>query len=393
MSRTPFRLYALLAACAAVGPLQLTVFLPSLPLVQQHFAADVAEVQWTVSLPMTAFGIGLILFGPISDRLGRRPVLLWALGVFSIASVAAAFAPVLAVLVAARSVQAAMASLVFITARAVIADLTPKDQLQRSVALLTMIALTSQMIAPLLGNLAMSAGGWRVIQYALTTMGLVLWTIVALRLRESLQAEKSPLAFRDAGELLRPTWDLVRRPGIFRQFMQVGLLYAAYPAFVALAPHLMVDVFHQPLTHYGYYFALLPLGYFAGNAFVLHFGDRVSSARFVQAGSLCAAAAALLATVLLSTVVWHPAALFVPGGLLLNFGLGLALPSASARIITEAWPNTASAWGLAGFSQQVIGACGVQLLGFFPSDTPYPMLILCGVLALLPAIIERHVRP
>ena len=158
---------------------------------------------------------------------------------------------------------------------------------------------------------------------------------------------------------------------------------------LAIAPHLMVDVFQRPPTEYGYYFALLPLGYFAGNAFVLRFGRRFGGPRLIRAGSLWACCAALLAVALLALVAWHPLALFFPAGLLLNFGLGLALPSATARAIGIAWPNTASAWGLAGFSQQVVGACGVQLLGFLPSDSPYPVLVLCATLAVLPALIER----
>jgi DHA1 family bicyclomycin/chloramphenicol resistance-like MFS transporter len=177
------------------------------------------------------------------------------------------------------------------------------------------------------------------------------------------------------------------------QLLQIGLLYSAFPAFVAIAPHLMIEVFHRPATDYGYYFALLPLGYFAGNAFVLRFGRRFDDAQFIRAGSLWACAAALLSALLLATLLWHPLALFVPAGLLLNFGLGLALPSATARAIGQAWPSTASAWGLAGFTQQVIGACAVQLLGFFPADTPFPVLVLCAVLAGAPALLERWMRP
>jgi hypothetical protein len=89
---------------------------------------------------------------------------------------------------------------------------------------------------------------------------------------------------------------------------------------------------------------------------------------------------------------WHPLSLFVPAGLLLNLGLGLALPSATARAILHSWPSTASGWGLAGFLQQVTGACAVQLLGFLPSNTPFGVLGLCVILAVLPALMERWLR-
>jgi DHA1 family bicyclomycin/chloramphenicol resistance-like MFS transporter len=223
---------------------------------------------------------------------------------------------------------------------------------------------------------------------------LLLGAITLLRLRETLQrpASEPPVTGRLA-VLLQPTLELLGRRGFVPQLLQIGLLYSAYPAFVAIAPHLMIEVFHRPPTEYGYYFALLPLGYFAGNAFVLRFSGRFDGSQLIRGGALWAGGAALLAAGLLAGALWHPLALFVPAGLLLNFGLGLALPSASARAIGHAWPNTASAWGLAGFTQQVIGACAVQLLGFFPADTPYPVLLLCAVLAGAPALLERWVRP
>jgi MFS transporter, DHA1 family, multidrug resistance protein len=394
VSRAPFRLFALLAACASVGPIQLNVYLPSLPLVQAEFGASVAEVQWTVSLAMAAFGLGLLLLGPLSDRYGRRPVLMLGLGIFTLASAAASFAPDLGVLTAARAVQSIGASIVFITARAVVADLTPRDSLQRSVAQLTMIMLMGQMIAPLIGSFVMSYGGWRVIQYCLTALGAVLVCTVALRLRETrpsaaAQPEATPNFLTG---LLRPTFDVLARRGFTLQLLQIGLLYSAYPAFVSIAPHLMIEVFHRPATDYAYYFALLPLGYFAGNAFVLRFGSAFTGAQLIRSGGLWASGAALLGAVSLTLGAWHPLALFLPAGLLLNFGLGLALPSASARAIRHAWPNTGSAWGLAGFTQQVMGACGVQLLGFFPADSPYPVLILCATLAGIPALLERWLR-
>ncbi|MET0291638.1 MAG: MFS transporter [Steroidobacteraceae bacterium] len=391
MSRPSFRLFLLLAACAATGPLQLNVYLPSLPLVQADFGASVADVQWTVSLPMVAFGLGLVLFGPLSDRLGRRPVLLAGLCLFTLASVFGAIAGGVWTLAIARALQSAGASVVFITARAVVADLTPREQLQRSVAQLTMIVLMGQMVAPLLGNLAMSFGGWRVIQYLLIASGVGLTAVVATRLPETLQRAPDTSRF-GLGSLVLPTIELLSKPGFRLQLSQIGLLYAAYPAFVSIAPHLMIAVFHRPPTEYGYYFAMLPLGYFAGNAFVLRYGQRFHQSQLIRGGSLLAGGGSLLAAALLALVVNHPAALFVPFGLVANFALGLSLPSATARAIGHAWPNTASAWGLAGFSQQVLGACIVQVLGFFPAETPYPMLLLCAAVATMPAVLERWHR-
>ena len=268
----------LLGSCSSLGPLALNVYLPGLPAVQAGFQGDLSSVQATVSLPLLAFGLGLVLLGPIADRHGRRSSLLVGLLAFVVGCVIAALAPTLA---------------------------------------------------------------------------------------------------------------LLRRPSFLRAMLQVGLLYSAYPAFIAIAPHLMVGAFHRPAAEYSYYYALLPVGYFAGNAFVLRYGRQLGTHRLVLAGSLLGAIAAAASLVMLYRGTWHPLALFLPCGLLLNMGIGFALPSVSAAAVTSAAPNTASGWGLAGFAQQFVAAISVQALALFPDDSPYPVVWLCLGLVAAAFLIEK----
>jgi DHA1 family bicyclomycin/chloramphenicol resistance-like MFS transporter len=366
----------LLAACTALGPLALNVYLPSLPAVQAAYGAGLAAVQSTVSLALLSFGLGLVLLGPLADRFGRRPALLWGLVLFMGGALTAWTAPSLLMLCVGRMLASVGAAMTFITSRAVVADLTPRDQLQRSVAQITMINLVGQMVAPILGNVVMSAGGWRSIQLALLLLGALLWVMVWRNVQETLPA-RAAAPERDAAGLLAPTLALLARRRFLLLMLQVGLLYSAYPAFVAMAPHLMVDAFHRPISEYSYYFACLPLGYFAGNWFVLHSGYRLGQHRLVLIGSLFATFACVVSLLLLANGVWHPLALFIPAGTLMNFGMGLALPSVSARAVGESWPNTASGWGLVGFAQQLVAALSVQALGFFHPSSPLPVVWCC----------------
>jgi len=164
----------LLAACTSLGPLSLNLYLPSIPAVQSHFGATVAEVQATVSLALLAFGLGLVLLGPLTDRFGRRPCLIGGLAMFLAGSLVAAFTPSLQVLALARVLQSVGCAISFISARAMVSDVSPRDELARSVAQMTMIMLVVQMVAPLLGNLIMTAGGWRAIQYFGVALSLAL---------------------------------------------------------------------------------------------------------------------------------------------------------------------------------------------------------------------------
>jgi DHA1 family bicyclomycin/chloramphenicol resistance-like MFS transporter len=372
----------LLGACSSLGPLALNVYLPGLPAVQAGLGGDLAAVQATVSLPLVAFGIALALLGPVADRHGRRATLLAGLVLFGVGCVVAALATSLGLLSLGRVVASVGTATTFIASRAVVADLSPREQLQRSVAQITLIMLVVQMIAPILGNSVLAFGGWRAIQYALLVLGAAIFLCVFIAVPETLPVPQEASA--RSGTLLRllaPSMALLRRRPFVILLLQVGLLYSAYPAFIAIAPHLMIEVFHRPATDYSYYYAWLPVGYFAGNAFVLRFGNRWGTRRLVTAGAVVSIVSAALSLVLLSRGVLHPLALFLPAGMLVNFGIGLSLPSVSADAVNAAWPNTASGWGLVGFAQQLIAAVSVQGLGYLPASSPYPVIWICLALA------------
>jgi MFS transporter, DHA1 family, multidrug resistance protein len=373
----------LLAACTSLGSLNLNLYLPSIPAVQTHFGATVAEVQTTVSLALLAFGLGLVLLGPFTERHGRRPCLLAGLTMSLAGSALAALAPSLQLLALARVLQSVGCAIAFISARSMVADVSPREELPRQVAQMTMIVLVVQMGAPLLGNLIMSAGGWRSIHYFGGALAALLLTGVALTQPETLPDSQRAAHGSSVAGFLRPTILVLARPGILILLLQAGLLYSAYPAFVSIAPHLMVETFGRPPSEFAWYFAFLPLGYFAGNAFVLKLGRGFGQHRLVFAGALFAICSCLLSLVLIAMGARHPLALFIPAGAMLNFGLGLALPTVSARAVTQSSPHIGSGWGLVGSAQQVIAAISVQALGLFSADSPYPVLTLCTASLLL----------
>ncbi|MEO6185607.1 MAG: MFS transporter, partial [Steroidobacteraceae bacterium] len=325
---------------------------------------------------LLAFGLGLVLLGPLTDRYGRRPCLLGGLILFIAGAAVAALAMSLQMLALARVLQSIGCAIAFISARAMVADVSPREELARSVAQMTMIMLVVQMVAPLLGNLIMSAGGWRAIQFFGVALAVSLVTGVALAQPETLPPSQRAEG-RSVADFLRPTISVLARPGFPVLLLQVGLLYSAYPAFLSIAPHLMVESFGRPPTEFAYYFVFLPLGYFAGNAFVLKFGNRFGRHRLVSAGALFATCSCLLSVLLIALGARHPLALFIPAGAMLNFGLGLALPTVSARAVTQSSPHIGSGWGLVGCAQQVMAAGSVQALGLFRTDSSYPVLVIC----------------
>jgi DHA1 family bicyclomycin/chloramphenicol resistance-like MFS transporter len=368
---------ALIAACTGVGPMALNLYLPSLPLVQAEFSAGVSQVQATISLALLGFGMGLVILGPLSDRHGRRASLMGGLLVFSLGSALAMLAPSLPLLVAGRFLQSVGSALAYISARSVVSDVAPIADLPRAVAEVTLINVLVQAAAPLLGNGLISLGGWRATQLASAMLGVAL-TIAVFFVQPETRVQHAVVPLRQFWSgFLSPTWKLLRRPAFVLVLVQAGLLYSAYPAFVTSAPHLMVTAFARPVQEFAWYFAFLPMGYLLGNLYVMHHRPRRSQPQLILWGTGIAMASCLVSIALLGAGVWHPLAMFLPAGLVLNFGLGLALPAVSSRAVLGSAPHMASGWGLIGFSYQVTAALVVQVLGYSAGASPYPVLFVC----------------
>ncbi|MDR2216223.1 MAG: MFS transporter, partial [Nevskiaceae bacterium] len=219
--RRRFDQVLVLAACTGIGPLALNLYLPALPLIQREFGAGVSEVQLTVSLSLLGYGLGLLLLGPLSDRFGRRPCLLGGMAVFAAGSALAAMSPNLPLMAIARFALAAASALVFICARTIVADTTPREKLAGEIAQVTVINVVVQSMAPLLGNVVIAFAGWRATQGVAAVLGAVLLLIVAMRQPEthaSTLRGETPARI----SLLRPAFELLRS-GSFRWLMlQVG---------------------------------------------------------------------------------------------------------------------------------------------------------------------------
>lgn len=382
----------LLAASTAAGPLALNIHLAALPLIQRDLQTDVAGVQSTVSLALLGFGAGLLALGSLVDRYGRRTCLLAGLSAYAIGSLIATLAPSLFWLNLGRFMLSAAAALSFIAGRSVVADRSPREALSRSIAQVTVINVITQSTAPLVGNLLIGLGGWRLTQAVGIVLGVVIALVVYFR-----QPETMPRAARQ--RVLEGKWNpgaplhlLFTQPAFRVAMLQVGLLYCGYPAFVASAPHLMVEAFERPATQFAFYFALLPAGYLLGNLYVLRMASGLDRAVLIRRGIAIAMFSSLASAVLLALGVWHPLAFFLPAGLLLNFGLGLALPAVSARAVLGAGESVGSAWALVGFGQQALGALAVQVLAHVPGHSPYPVLALCVLVVLAAGVLEWRRR-
>ena len=382
-------LMLLLVGLTALAPFSLQIFLPALPVIQADFGVTAGVAQLVLSLSILASAFAMLAYGPLSDRFGRRPVLLAGLVAFAGGSVCCALAPGVGTLIGARVVQAVGAAAGMVLARAIVRDLHDRESSASVIAYLTTAMVVAPMLAPTVGAVLIDLASWRTI-FALTALvGLAVIWQTGRQLVETRSGGAS-------GGAPVPMWAgagrLLRTPAFLAYAVQSSFAIAVFFAFISGAPYFMLDVLHRPATEYGLYFILVSAGFMAGNLLAARVTARVGLDRMILIGSALALAATLLALALLAVGPWVPIALFGPM-LGAAFANGLTVPNAQAGAISVDPLLAGSASGLAGFLQMFTAALVSQAVGALQNGTPYPMfafMTACAVLSLAGFVLPRR---
>jgi DHA1 family bicyclomycin/chloramphenicol resistance-like MFS transporter len=290
-------------------------------------------------------------------------------------SIASVFAQSLEWLIAGRALQAFGVATGLVTARAIIADLFPAERMARMLALLTMVAVLGNSLAPVLGGFLATGFGWRAIFAALALATSIVALIAWRHLPETRPLDAHPPGAR---EMLVTASSLVRKPLFMGCMLQGAVVYATFLVFISLAPYVMVSALGRPPTEFGFYYLFIAAGYFYGNWSVRRLMARHDLHWMVVVGVLLTVAGAAAALGFYALGLTHPLWIFVPIGVL-SYGQGLALPNVTATAVSLAPQHAGVASSLLGFLQQLIGAASVQWMGHFPTDTAMPMLTFCAV--------------
>lgn len=372
-------LLILLAAIAALGPIATNLYLPALPAVREHFGASVAAVQATFSVSLVSFAFGILAWGPIADRYGRRTAVLGGLCIMIAGALVSLAAQNLHWLVAGRGIQSFGTATGIVVARAILSDVYPIERMSRALAQVTMVAVLGNSLAPVLGGFIAAGFGWRSIFAALVVAAAIIGAIAWRKLPETRPATDRPPR---GHEMAATAWQLVRMPMFAGCVLQSAVVYATFLVFISLAPYVMVSAFGRPPTEFGFYYLFIAVGYFLGNWSVGRFMSRHDLHWMVVTGVLWSAVGAVAALAVVALGFTHPLWIFVPIGVL-SYGQGLALPNVTATAVSLAPQHAGVASSTIGFLQQIIGAACVQWMGHFSTDTALPMLAFCAIACLL----------
>ena len=359
--------YAILVAISTVGPLALNIFMPSMPGLQREFGVTYETVQLTLTLFLIGMAICQLVYGPLSDRIGRRSMLLGGLAVFVIASLLAAIAPSIELLIAARLLQALGGAAGIVLARAMVRDVFDRETSASVISYITMAFVVAPMVAPALGGFIDAHYGWRGDFWLLAIFGAVVLAAAWRFLPETRVTRNST----GTGMMfISGAVSLFALPRFRGYTLTLAFTSAVFFAFLGGAPHIMMDVLHKAPLEYGLWFVTISAGYMFGNFLSGRFTRRIGIDRMIMTGCVITMLGGLLCFASATAGLLSPATLFLPM-CLAALGNGLTIPNGTAGAISVDPRLTGAAAGWSGFAQMACGAAAAQLIGFLQVSWPF----------------------
>jgi len=357
-----WRLLALLIAISSAGPLSVNIIIPAIPALAHGFAADPAVVQLTVSLYFAGLAGAQLILGSLSDRFGRRPVLLGGFVLTVLTSFAAAVATNVAWLIIARTAQALGAATGVVVSRAIVRDLYARDRAASVLGWVTMSVVAIPMFGPLIGGVIETWWGWRAIFLLLGVASALtlVWAMIALP-----ETRPATMAGDDTGRRLsKEARELTRTPAFLGYVLSAALISGPFYAIMGGAPHAVITIMGRSTTELGFWLVFSSFGYMAGNFFAGWLSVRYGGYAMLAWGMIITFAG----TVASAALIWlmpdaGPAAIFVPL-LFVYLGNGMGLPNAIAGAISVRPEAAGTAAGVTGCVQMGWGAIVSQLIAY-----------------------------
>jgi DHA1 family bicyclomycin/chloramphenicol resistance-like MFS transporter len=383
-------LFTILALISIIASIAVHMFVPALPALRTDLNLSVGEAQLSVTLVMFAMAFTTVIYGGLSDRLGRKPVVLGGLALFTAGAVMSWVATDLATLLAGRVLQGIGAGCGVVLSRAIARDVYGMERIAQVMAYLTAAYVMGPMLAPPLGGVLVDVFGWRAVFAFGLAWGVVLILIVAVIVPETVPPEQ-----RRAQSMVSGYGQLLRMPRFTFLIIQPGLISGAFFAQATGSSFLAIEVIGISPTEFGIWFLVYPIGYIAGNFITGRIGNAGDVDAMVISGALAGVACAAMMVIGLSMWPDSLIALFLPG-LFIGIAQGLCLPYAQAGTLAVAPGLAGSASGAMVFSQMFFAALCQQLVGTFADGTWVPLGIIysaaCG-LSLLFALLAWRCKP
>jgi DHA1 family bicyclomycin/chloramphenicol resistance-like MFS transporter len=366
----------MLVLMTGVAPISLYMLVPALPVLAATFQSDIQIAQMTVSLYMVGIACSQLIMGPLSDKFGRRPVLLAGLALMVAASVGCSLAQTLPQLIAARFLQALGGASGMVISRAIIRDLFGRDRIGAMISLVIAVMMVAQMLSALAGGLLEIAFGWRAIFYFITAASLSVAVLIAIALPETRRARTESGGFRgDVGSLLRSRAFIGY---VLCQMLASQIIFT----FAGGGPYIVVTQMGRTTAEYGAWFATTGFAYLVGNLFCVRFAPRHSLEKLIWFGLALQLGGSLL------NLIWSFAGINQSPSWL--FGTQMIVMVANAFVMANAAAGAISvrpeaagtASGAMGFLQQGVGALLSQFGAYLGGHSSTTLPLTAAIFAL-----------
>jgi len=371
--RRRVELVVILGLLTAFAPLSIDMYLPAFPTLTTALATDEPTVQLSLASFFIAFAAGQILFGPLSDRFGRRAPLFFSLVLFSAASVGCAVAENIEALIALRFVQGLGASAGGAIARAVVRDLFERDEAARIFSALILVMGAAPMFAPLLGGKLLNWADWRAIFWCLSAIGMVCLAAVIWRMPETQKTEH--IQSLHLGRILGTYLRLLRDVRFLAYALIGALSLGGMFAYIAGSPFVFIDLFGLAPDDYAVLFGISAFGFVATAQVNGRLIPRFGPARLLSAGTALFMAGSL-ALVVTAATGWGGVTGFIIPVVVAISALGLMLPNTSALALAPFPAVAGSASALLGCLQFTFAAIAAALMGAIHAESALPVALM-----------------
>ncbi|MDF1653604.1 MAG: multidrug effflux MFS transporter [Coxiellaceae bacterium] len=368
--------------------LALDLYIPSVPDIAQLYHVKSGEVQLTLSLFILMQGLGQLLFGPLSDRFGRKPIAAISAFIFLLASIGCSLSPGIVTLIVMRIFQAAGACGMTVVAFAMVRDLYEKEQSARVFSYLNSTIAVSPLLAPLIGGYVAVWFGWRANFYLLAIIGAGCFLLVLMMIHET-QKSAHKVAFDR--KVFRRYWDIYKHHQFYPYVLIAGCAISLFFSFFSISPYVIISLLKVPITHFGYYFAVLGVVFLVGTILAGHLAPKVGVRRLLFTGITLMLFGGVVAWVWGAVVGLSLSQFLVP---LLFSGMGASFMAGSAAAMAlEPFPEVAgTAASLLGATQFVMPSIVASIMMAKPIHSAQPFsitVVVMGVISLVFFIVSR----
>jgi DHA1 family bicyclomycin/chloramphenicol resistance-like MFS transporter len=376
-----YRLALILGALTAMGPLAIDTYLPALPRIADELHTSDALVQVSLSVYFVGIALGQAFYGPLSDRLGRKPALYLGLLLFILASLGCAMATSVEALIGFRFLQALGGCAPLVVPRAIVRDHFDQRDSVRMLSILMLVMGLAPILSPLVGGQLLGHFGWRSIFWVHAMYGSVWLLAVAAGLRESLDiARRQRQRF---GAVLAVYGRLLTDRAFMAHVLVGALIFAGLLAYISGSPFVFIELFHVAPSHFGIYFGVNAIGIMTASQINRWLAQRIDASRILRRVLPVSLVASVALVVNAATGFGGFAGILVP--LFVYIAMhGFVMPNTTALAMAPHGAIAGSASALLGSIQFILGALAGTLVGALSNGTPVPLAMViagCGATA------------